>query len=165
VNDVKSLTSQESVEAFGHFRRLRQVRAAYRETQGYAARYELTLGDRRERRRRVCERDLIVDGVVSLAGCVSLHRGTSIERSTRNFRVDWKHVKARISLRTTTDQRVDDRAGMDSRWEAGRREHDLELIANPDDAVGTGSCTGRADDGIDKEIGDIVAVGYGCYQP
>ena len=94
----------------------------------------MTLSYRRKGSRCVRERDLIVDGVVALARRVSLHRGAAIKHATRNLCLDWKKVEARIPFRPAPYERVNDGTGMHRRWKACRRQHDLELVTNPDNS-------------------------------
>src|ERR1022692_819902 len=64
MNDVKPLPPEETVEAFGGFRRLRQDGVSDREAQRDPAWDQLTLSDGSERSRGVSEGDLIVDPIV-----------------------------------------------------------------------------------------------------
>ena len=118
----------------------------------------MTLSYRREGSCCVRERDLIVDSVVALARRVSLHRGAAIKHATRNLRLDWKNVEARVPFRAAPDERVNDGTGMDRRWEARRRQHDLELVTNPDNSSAADGCTCGADHRVDEKRRDVVTI-------
>ncbi|HVC40482.1 MAG TPA: hypothetical protein VND54_00735 [Candidatus Saccharimonadales bacterium] len=125
----------------------------------------MTLSNRRKRSSCVSERNLVVDRVVPLTRGVSLHGGAAIQHRTRNLRVNWKHVEARIPFRPAADQCVNDGTGMDRWWKACGGEDDLEFVADPDNSSAADSRSCRTDDGIDKEFGDVVTIGDGYGKP
>jgi hypothetical protein len=92
VDDVKPLTSEEAIESFRCLGSSGKDRVTYRNAQCDTARNQLTLSHRCERRSRVGKSDLIVDGVVSFACGISLHRRATIKHPARNLRFNRKHV-------------------------------------------------------------------------
>ncbi len=165
VHDVKALTSEEAIEPFCCLGSSCKYRVADGNTQRDTAWNELTLSDRCERSRRVGKSDLIIDGVVSFACRVSLHRRATIEHPACNLRFNGNHVEARMTLRAAANEGVNDCASVNHRRELRRRENDLELIADADYARASDRGTPSTDDGVDQQVSDVVTVGDSYREP
>ncbi len=125
----------------------------------------MTLSDSCERGRRVGKSDLIVDGVVSFARRISLHRRATIEHPARHLRFNRKHVQACVTLSAASNEGVNDCPRVNHGRESRRRENDLEFVADADNSRASDCGTFGTDHGIYQQVSDVVTVGDSYREP